>query len=446
MPLPLSIVRLLNVFRPAFQARTWPKVQVLVIGTLLARGRRTVTVALRLMGYQDDPHFSRFHQVLNRAHWSGLEMSGLLLQLLVRTFVGVGMGVTLVIDETLERRRGPHIRRCGIFRDGVRSSQKQVQLSQGVRWITLAIVVRPPWTQRAWALPFLSIVAPSPKVSAHLGVRHKTVPQWARQLVILVRRWLPEVPITLLGDGAYSVVELGVVCCQREVELIAPLRWDVNLFTPPPPRDPHRKGRPRLVGTKLPKLAQVLRDPATQWHVSPVRWYDGRERSIAWCSGTALWYHAGKPPVSIRWIITRDPSGAQEPRTYFTTNPQREPLTIVTHFLLRWTLEVTFEESRAHVGIETQRQWSDLAIARSTPCLLGLYSLIAVWGTTLSSVPIQQSAWYHKAQATFSDVLVALRRQLWEARFSSGSPADADHVLISRSQYESLLHAACSTC
>jgi hypothetical protein len=177
MPLPLSIVYILNVFRPAFQARTWPKVIVLVMGTLLARGRRTVTVALRLTGHQNDSHFSQFHHVLNRAQWSALELSRLLLQLLVQTFIRMGMDVTLVIDETLERRWGPHIRLRGIFRDGVRSSKTQVQMSSGVRWITLAMVVRPAWTERAWALPFLSVLAPSPKVSAQQGMRHKTVPR-----------------------------------------------------------------------------------------------------------------------------------------------------------------------------------------------------------------------------------------------------------------------------
>lgn len=415
------------------------------MGTLLARGRRTVTIALRLTGYQDDPHFSRFHQVLNRAQWSALELSRLLLQLLVHTFVRMGMDVTLVIDETLERRWGPHIRLRGSFRDGVRSSKTQVQMSSGVRWITLAMVVRPVWTERAWALPFLSVLAPSPKVSAQQGMRHKTVPQWARQLVAVVRRWLPDVPITIVGDGAYSVIELGVSCQKRNVELIAPIRWDANLFAPPMPHEPHRKGRPRLVGTKLPKLAQVLRDAETQWQTSQVCWSDGQLRTIEWCSNTALWYQVGTPPLPIRWIITRDPTGEHEPRAYFTTNPACAPLSIVTRFVLRWTLEVTFEESRAHLGIETQRQWSDLAIARSTPCLLGLYSVIAIWGTTVSSLPISQSAWYHKAHATFSDVLAALRSQLWEARFSLGSAPDADHVLIPRRQYEILLHAACST-
>jgi hypothetical protein len=445
MPLPLAIVRILNEFRPAFQTRTWSKVVVLVVGSLLARGRRTVTVALRLTGHQDDAHFSHFHQVLNRAHWSPLELSGLLLQVLVRTFVAGGMGVMLVIDETLERRRGPHIRLLGIFRDGVRSAKTQVQLSSGLRWITLAIVVRPPWTERSWALPFLSVLAPSPKVSAQLGRRHKTVPQWARQLVALVRRWLPDVPITLLGDGAYSVVALGQACGKRDVELIAPLRFDANLFAPPPPHDPHRKGRPRGVGAKLPKLSQIFREPATRWHAAQVQWYDGRERTLEWCSGTALWYQVGTPPVAIRWLITRDPTGAHDPRAYFTTHSARAPLTIVRAFMLRWTLEVTFAESRAHLGVETQRQWSDLAIARSTPCLLGLYSLIAVWGTTRSTLPVRQAAWYHKAHATFSDVLAALRRQLWEERISSGSASDADLVVIPRSQYESLLYAACAT-
>ena len=104
MSLPRPIIAVLAPFEPLFTAPTWKKMMTLLIGTVLARGRRTVTGALRQMGHQKNKHFSLFHQVLNRARWSPLKVSRRLLQVLVGTFVRAGGSVEIVIDETLERR------------------------------------------------------------------------------------------------------------------------------------------------------------------------------------------------------------------------------------------------------------------------------------------------------------------------------------------------------
>lgn len=248
MSLPAPIIRILAHFRPAFSAPTWRKGQVLLIGTLLARGRRTVTTALHQMGYAQDEHFSVFHQVLNRARWSALELSRRLLQLLVTTFVASGEAVTIVIDETLERRWGRKIAKRGHYRDPLLSSKGRSVSNSGLRWILCAVVVRVPWTERHWALPFLSILATPPEVSAAHHQRHKTIGHWAQQVVVLLRRWLPDRRLQLLGDSAYSSIELGLACARQHVTLIAPLRLDANLFEPPPPRRPGQWGRPRVKG------------------------------------------------------------------------------------------------------------------------------------------------------------------------------------------------------
>jgi len=357
MSLSPEILSVLAIFQNAFTSPTWDKAQVLIIGTLLARGRRTVTAALRQMGRGQEEDFSLYHHVLNRARWSPLELSRLLLQALIKAFVAVGGSLTFVIDETLERRWGPTIRKRGHFRDSLLSSRKKSVSNSGLRWIVLSLVVNLPWTNRCMALPVMSVLAPSPKVNQRLKRRHKTFAQWARQMITKVRRWLPGVSIKLIGDGAYSAVELGLRCQKLDVTLIAPLVLDAQLFGPPPPRpSPGRKkrvGRPPEKGARLPKLSAVLVDPKTAWSPITVAWYDGQRRALEMTTGTALWKRAGLKPLPIRWVLVRDPSGELDPKAYFTTDPRQTGAEVVEAFVLRWTIEVTFEESRAHIGIET---------------------------------------------------------------------------------------------
>jgi len=448
MSLSPEILSVLAIFQNAFTSPTWDKAQVLIIGTLLARGRRTVTAALRQMGRGQEEDFGLYHHVLNRARWSPLELSRLLLQALIKAFVAVGGSLTFVIDETLERRWGPTIRKRGHFRDSLLSSRKKSVSNSGLRWIVLSLVVNLPWTSRCMALPVMSVLAPSPKVNQRLKRRHKTIAQWARQMITKVRRWLPGVPIKLIGDGAYSAVELGLRCQKLDVTLIAPLVLDAQLFGPPQPLPGRKKrvGRPPEKGARLPKLSAVLVDPKTAWAPITVEWYDGQTRALEMTTGTALWKRAGLKPLPIRWVLVRDPSGELDPKAYFTTNPIQTGAEVVEAFVLRWTIEVTFEESRAHIGIETQRQWSDLAIERTTPCLFGLYSLVALLANALhpdGKVPIQQTAWYEKEEATFSDVLATVRRHLWGNFNYLTSPHDPHVRLIPEADLIRLAQAVC---
>jgi hypothetical protein len=419
---------------------------VLVEGTLLARGRRTVAAALRQMGKAQARNFSTYHQVLNRASWSPLELSRRLLLLLVRLFVPTGLGLTFVVDETLERRWGRRISLRGHYRDPLASSKQRSVSASGVRWVVIMLIITPPWTTRSWALPVMSVPAPTPKVSRGLGRRHKTVPHLARQMILVLRRWLPQAEITVLGDQTYSVTELGVACARRKVRLIAPLRLDARLYEAAPERLPGTNGRPRRKGARLPKLSEVLPAQSTVWSRIRVRWYDGRQRTLELTSGCAQWYRIGQPLLAIRWVIVRDPKGKLSPRAYFSTRQVEAPRQIVVEFIKRWTIETTFEEARAQLGIETQRQWSDKAMARETPCLLGFYSLVAVLGQALhpsGDIPVQASAWYRKRQPTFADVLASVRRHLWGEFSYATSGRDPDLLEIPRCELNRLAQAVC---
>lgn len=319
--------------------------------------------------------------------------------------------------------------------------------SPGLRWIVLAVVVTVPWTKQRWALPFLCVLATTPEVSAQLGIRHKTLGLRARQVVSLLRRWLPGVPMKLLGDRAYSILELGLHCARQQVTLIAPFRLDSMIHQPTAVRGAHTLGRPRVVGPRLPSLDHVLSDPATVWERVTLDWYGEGERPLDLCTGTAWWYRFGSTPLPIRWVLTRDPAGRRPAKALFSTDQAQPAAEIVRDFMKRWSLETTFEESRAHLGIETQRQWSDLAIERTTPLLFGLYSLVALFGSALAPQgrpSHRQAAWYRKPAATFSDILALVRQNLWGNFVFPTSCSDPDVVLLPRATLAQLAHAACS--
>jgi len=366
--------------------------------------------------------------------------------LLVQTFVAATATVDLVVDETLERRWGRQIRKRGHWRDSLASSKGLNVSTSGLRWVVLALVVKLPWSRAYWALPCLSGLLTTPKVSHALGQPHKTVAQVAGQMVQWVRRVLPGRRIKLIGDGAYSVIELGLTCLASGVTLIAPLRLDARLFGYPPALTGKRVGRPPLVGQRLPNLAQMAHQSSTIWHRSQFDWYGGGRKVLDWATGTALWYSTGTPPLPIRWVLVRDPAGWLPTKAYFSTDLDQSAPTIIADVIKRWSIEVTFEESRAHLGLETQRQWNDQAIERTTPALFGLFSLVALLGQALypeGQLSLPQSAWYRKTEASFADVLALVRRALWRNFNYQTSATAPDMVLIPRADLERLAYAVC---
>ena len=197
--LPETMIRLLAPFRPLLSRRVWGHVEVLLAGTILTPGCRTVTAALRVMGLGRSRQFQRYHRVLNRAVWSGRAASRVLLGLLIQAFVPAGP-VVLGVDETLERRRGAKIAAKGIYRDPVRSSRSHFVKASGLRWVCLMLLVPIPWAGRVWALPFLTALAPSERYDRERRRRHKPLTTWAGQLLLLVRRWLPRRALVVVAD------------------------------------------------------------------------------------------------------------------------------------------------------------------------------------------------------------------------------------------------------
>jgi hypothetical protein len=423
--LPVEMIALLASFAPEFSRPVWVLAQVLLVGAILAPHKRTVTSALRAMGLSEDRQFGKYHRVLNRDQWSGLRLSRILLLLLVTTFVAAGLPVLIGVDETIERRWGPKIVARGIYRDPVRSSKRHMVKASGLRWISLMLIVDIPWIGRAWALPFLTGVAPSKGYDGPRGRKHRTVLAKASALVRLVRWWLPEQAIIIAGDGAYASNDFASYLqhFRHPVTLVARFYLDAALYDEP---SAVPFGRPRVKGDKLPSPQHHLDDPTSVWTRLTLPWYDGLPRTIEYLTGTALWYRTGIAPVSLRWVVVRDPLGKFDPQSFFCTLPHSTPLQVLTWFILRWCVETTFEEVRAHLGVETQRQWSSLAIQRTTPLLLGLFSLITLLTDrllTADTCPTRTAAWYAKPAPTFSDAIALIRRSLWlSATFCTPPP------------------------
>ena len=354
--LPPEIMLLLLNFAPLFTTRTWQYVPVLVAGSILTPQRRMVSSALRAMGLAQVPWSSNVHRVLNRAEWSPLAVSRVVLRLLITAFVPEGP-VVVGLDPTLERRRGAKIAAKGIYHDPVRSSKSHKVKASGLRWICLMVLVPIPWALRVWALPFLSVLAPSERDHQTRGVRHKTVLDWARQLLILLRRWLPDRQVVVVADGEFAALELLAVASQPTVNIavVTRLRLDAALYDPAPPRAPHQKGRPRLKGARLPTLRQVAVDPTTVWTpVLVADWYGGG--SARWRSprGPLCGITGASLPCRCALVLMRDPNSAFETQALLCTDQTATPLDILTWFVRRWQMEVTYEESRAHLGIETR--------------------------------------------------------------------------------------------
>src|SRR6188472_974622 len=276
-PVPEVLAAWMRPFRGYFTTAVWRHALVLVAGALLAPGRRTVTAALRVMGLEQAPGFAVYHRVLSIGGWSSRAVAHRLLRLLVAAFVPTGP-VVVGIDDTIERRWGAKIKARGIYRDPVRSSHGHFVKASGLRWLCVMLLAPIPWAGCVWALPFLTVLAPSGHWSSQHRRRHKKLTDWARQALLQTARWLPGRRVIAVGDSSFSAIELlrdvGQHLC-----MISRLRLDAGLYEPAPRRPPGTRGRPRVKGARLPSLLERLADPATIWRrVSIDGWYSQSTR------------------------------------------------------------------------------------------------------------------------------------------------------------------------
>ena len=447
LTLPAELLPLIIEFAPLFSKPVWEHARVLLVGAVLAPGKRTITACLRIMGLSQEKCFVNYHRVLNRARWSALAASRMLLRLLIASLAPKGE-LVLGLDDTIERRRGDQIKAKGIYRDPVRSSHSHFVKASGLRWLCCMLLVNVSWAGGVWGLPFLSVLCPSERYHTERGRKHQKLTERARQIIRLIARWLPGRRLVFVGDGGFAVLELlHSVHQMPNASLITRLRMDAELWDRAVERKPGQKGRPRVKGARRPSPQQRLNDPRTEWtKIEVEHWYGGEKREVETYTETCMWYKSGFQPVLIRWVLVRDPQGEYDPQAFLSTNVEHTPWQILTWFVRRWRMEVTFEEARAHLGLETQRQWSDLAIARTTPVLLGLFSLVTLMADCLiksEAMPVRTSAWYRKELPSFADAIALVRRCLWSNCHFSTSRQSRDVLKVPRSLLERLTDAVC---
>lgn len=402
----------------------WVKVQVLLLGAIICPGSRTVCNVLRSVGLSKERNFPKYHRVLSTDKWSAFKLSKVLLRLVVNAFVPEGEALVAGIDDTIERRWGRMINKRGIYRDPVRSSKNHFVKCSGLRWLSLMVLTPLPWLEAGvyWALPVLSALCPSERYYTEKGKTVKKLTDFAKQMIAWLGRQAEVLgrQAYIVGDGSFATLDLFLTAQHHGVGLIARMKLNARLYHLPPAR--HSKGKPgpkSPVGERLVGMEQRLADKKTPWEsLTFSEWYGQQNRPMLLCSGVAVWRKSNSLLVKVRWVLLKDPLGELESVLLACNNVEATAFDIVRFFVRRWRVEVTFAEVRRHLGVETQRQWSDLAVERTTPCLLALFSIVCLLANDihnrLQPLTPNNTAWYKKKGVTFSDVLAAVRLEIFK--------------------------------
>lgn len=441
--IPAEIALVISSFSTQFTKPTRENIKILLIGAILCRGPRRITAILRVMGLARQSGFSKYHRVLSTAKFNSIKISGILLSMLI-ALLPEDCPIMIVVDETLERRKGKKIKAKGYYRDALRSSESTLVSCLGLKWQCMMLIVPLPFCQRPWALPFMTILAPSKRADEAAGVPHRTSIQWTIVMLKLVCRWLGNKRRwILIGDGAYACFSLAQACVDNKVTQISRLRLDAQLYEYPEASRPGKRGRKSIKGQRI-RLSHRLNDEKQAWQWAQVNWYCEKPKTVKFISETCLWYRAGKDAINLRYVLVVDPEGKRRTEVFYSTDVDLAPEKIIEYYVRRWNIEVTFEESRAHLGFQTQRQWSDRSIARTTPLLMGLYSLITLFAVELQKtrrLTPSSTAWYNKKDnATFSDVIAFVKRSIWSERYLSKSSKSADIMEIRGTDLHTLIN------
>jgi hypothetical protein len=440
--LPPTLATLLIVFTSCFQTRSYLTFQWLVLGWVQCQGRRTLTEVALASGAVGQRHISVFHRFFSRASWT-LDALGHVVFTLALQWLPADQPLVVLGDDTLARKGGKSIALASMHHDPLLSSARKPFASFGHVWVVLALWV--PFSfgsGRGFALPVLcrlyvgskrggerqragrtqGRVGPRLKRArkAHAQRRQVPKPELLREMVALIAQWAGERTVYVVVDSAYAGRTL-LEDRPPQVHVISRLRLDAALYAPPPPRQPGQKGRPRRRGNRLPALAQVIARRG-RWTALPLVLY-GRAVSPRTFSLEALWYGALRSQL-IRIVVVRDPSRRRRDEAFFCTDLTQDPAFILQTYAARWTLEVTFHDTKQHLGFGQAQNQTPRAVARTAPFAGVVYSLVLLWaaahlqqGGTLSWIV---RPWYPtKTAVAFPDLLMALRQELWRTRFST---------------------------
>ena len=424
MILPPEARPLVAAFVFSFTNPTYQRFSTLLVGAVLTTGRRTVANLLRTLRHLAPGHRTDYQRVLSRAPWSGLALGCALTRLVLDRLVPDGP-VCLVGDDTVDGHKGPEVYGKARHRDAVRSTHTNTAWRYGHKWVVLAVLVKLPFATRPWALPVLIDLYRSAEDDRARKRPHRTPARIMCGLLRLLLMRFPDRTFVFAGDSGYGTHEVARFCHRRRARLtlVSKLHPDANLFDPPPPYA--GKGRPRVKGKRRPKPRAAVA-AATAFTRLDVGWYGGGKRTVQTLGAIGHWYKAGQGLVPLRWVFVKDATGTHRDEYFFTTDPALTPSAVIGYYCGRWNIETTFQEARSCLGLETTRGWREKTVLRAGPCLLGLYSVVAILFHTLpESKRVGAVTWPGKATVTFSDALCAVRRWLWAEAILPQAGADA---------------------
>jgi DDE superfamily endonuclease len=419
--LPSAMLAVLAPFASVFhQERVFRKAITLLIGCILCVGGVTVCAALRALGLETDTAYCRFHRLLSRNQWNMLTASKILLQLIVNAFCSSIL--TFSIDDTIERRRGKKIKAKGIFKDPVGTGNGKHVTCSGLRWVPVMVLIKVPFMKRTVALPFIVPLSLSERSATKIGSRHKSPQRIAEQICHLLRRWFPDRTIVLVADSAYTTTGLFKACQKLNIQLVTRARSNLRFCQLAPPRT-GKRGRPRTKGDRLPSLKELRDSADLKWTQAVVEGYGGVEEMKWLATLDCLWDSVEGGIIKVRLVFVKALEDDFDAPVFclITSALLLSAEQIVGVYGMRWSQEVTHREVREHIGVETQRQWSDLAIQRTTPLLFGIYSLIFLFIHQLygrDGVSPMQATWYQKKEPAFSDLLHSIRSTIREHQLS----------------------------
>lgn len=435
LTLPPEFQDTISTFSQTFRKDVWKKAQVLLIGAIVCPGSRTICNLLRSVGLQNDRCFSKYHRFLSKDKWSAQYISKVLLRLLVNAFVKPNSPLVFGIDDTIERRWGPKISKRGIYRDAVRSSKSHFVKCSGLRWLSLMLLTNLPWLNAGvyWSLPILTALCPSENYYTKHAKKHKKLTDWARQMITWLTRHTAALnrSVYLTCDGSFTTYSLFMHAQKMKIGMIGRMKLTARLFKcPPKKRKKGSRGPMPCVGKRLLPMKKRLTDGRIKWKsVIFSEWYGQQQKEMLITTGVAIWHQSKTVWVKVRWVLIKDPEGKLDPVLLACTDCDLTAQKIVSFFVRRWRIEVTFAEVRRHLGVETQRQWSDLAIERSTPSLMALFSIVCLFANKLNkhkAICPKATAWYKKKGVTFSDVLAEVKIEIWKKSKLSRSSLTSD--------------------
>ena len=431
-----SFVSLLQEFRCVFTQPSFQCFVLLMTGWSLSHRHRFVTELIQSSGSTRRGHHSRYHRFFSHARWSLDALCLVLASLLVAVFAPVGL-IELAVDDTLCRKRGLTLYGTGMHHDPLISSRAKALVSWGHDWVVLCLIVRcPGWSPtKVWCLPVLFRLyrnrqgltkgrnGQKPPPDPH----HRSRPQLAVELIQLFANWFPDRQILVSGDSAYGGQSV-LRHLPGNVDLISHVHPKGALYAPPTPPRPGQRGARRKKGPRLPGMAAWAADLSQVWHVLTFDQF-GLHATLKVKTIQAFYYKAGKDRL-LTIVLVRDPEGKRPDQMFYCTRLDWEAHQVLSAYACRWAIECTFENSKQFLGLEDPANRLPLAVQRTAPMALVLYSLIVVWFHRLGHawVRFPHRPWYRKkAEPSFADMLSTLRRVSWEEKFKGVRPGSSPH-------------------